>query len=188
MCECVFVCTRILGLEYQKRAHNLSRMCGCVCRVLPLPTRPRSAALPNNCSVLLQLNFHTIGRHWFPRTKGATDLAPRTRPKETPAQKLAKAAKKAKARSPPGFLCCYKDGCACMCTCVRTCAFCSPLARLCPEARRAEPACFILHVHMHTRILHKHIRTTHTRTHSITNSLLHARSRTHARARALSLA
>ena len=48
-------------------------MCGCVCRVLPLPTRLRSAALPNNCSVLLQLNFHTIGRYWFPRTKGAKD-------------------------------------------------------------------------------------------------------------------
>ena len=53
--------------------HAYRRMCGCVCRVLPLPTRLRSAVLPNNCSVLLQLNFHTIGRHWFPRTKGAKD-------------------------------------------------------------------------------------------------------------------
>ena len=72
-----------------------------MCRALPLPTLPRSAVLLNNCSVLLQPNFHTIGRHWFPRTKGATDLAPRTRPKETPAQKLAKAAKKAKTTPPP---------------------------------------------------------------------------------------
>ena len=84
-------------------------MCGCVCRVLPLPTRLRSAALPNNCSVLLQLNFHTIGRHWFPRTKGATDSAPRTRSKETPAKKLAKAAKKAKTRPPTHMYSCYRS-------------------------------------------------------------------------------
>ena len=83
--------------------HAYRRMCGCVCRVLPLPTRPRSAALPNNCSVLLQLNFHTIGRHWFPRTKGAKDkvntAAP---PSASPAAGSATASAPAAARTATG--------------------------------------------------------------------------------------
>ena len=85
--------------------HAYRRMCGCVCRVLPLPTRLRSAALPNNCSVLLQLNFHTIGRHWFPRTKGAKDkvntAAP---PSASPAAGSATASAPAAARTATGRL------------------------------------------------------------------------------------
>ena len=91
------------------RRHVYRRMCGCVCRAVLLPTLQRPAALPDNCSVLLQPIFHTIGWHWFPRTKGATDSAPRTRPKETPAKKLAKAAKKAKTRPPTHMYSCYRS-------------------------------------------------------------------------------